>query len=100
MLKVDLANVNKRLTQLDYFLRLLNDNSKQYENKQENDLNYIEELQYLKEQLAKLNIQYYDLSVAYKQQTALFGLYKEFYAELEDILAESFNSMRATAAER
>ncbi|EEA05505.1 uncharacterized protein CMU_025110 [Cryptosporidium muris RN66] len=100
MLKLDLENVNKRLTQLDNSLKLLNDNSKQYENKQENDINYIEELQHLKEQLAKLNIQYYDLSVAYKQQTALFGLYKEFYAELEDILAESFNSMRATAAER
>ncbi|KAL7068250.1 hypothetical protein ACR3K2_13010 [Cryptosporidium serpentis] len=100
MLKLDFENVNKRLTQLDHSLKLLNNDSKQYGNKQENELNYIEELQHLKEELAKLNIQYYDLSVAYKQQTTLFGLYKEFYAELEDILAESFNSMRATVAER
>ncbi|KAK9170796.1 Coronin [Cryptosporidium meleagridis] len=97
----DLEDANKRISQLDQAIKSSCIPSKHKSIKEEQDIeSKSAELIKLKDELSKLSSEYYNLNTAYRQQSALFGLYKEFYGELEDILAESFNGMKKVAAEK
>ncbi|OII72606.1 coronin like WD40 repeat-containing protein [Cryptosporidium ubiquitum] len=99
-IKRDLEDANKRISQLDQALKS-NYISKQKDVlKKQSIENKSAELAQLREELSRLSSEYYDLNTAYRQQSALFGLYKEFYGELEDILAESFKGMQEVVADK
>ncbi|KAH7649368.1 coronin like WD40 repeat [Cryptosporidium bovis] len=103
-LRRDFDDANKRINQLDEAIKKkIVPNSKLKAESGKNDSNTDDkpiELQKLEKELNKISNEYYNLNVAYRQQSALFGLYKEFYGEIEDILAESFNVMKEVAANK
>ncbi|KAH8582096.1 coronin like WD40 repeat [Cryptosporidium sp. chipmunk genotype I] len=100
-IRKDLEDANKRISQLDQALKSNYIPSKQKAIQEKQDVeSRTAELTQLRDELSKLSSEYYDLNTAYRQQSALFGLYKEFYGELEDILAESFKGMQKVAAEK
>ncbi|KAK6591183.1 coronin like WD40 repeat [Cryptosporidium xiaoi] len=101
-LRKDFDDANKRINQLDEAIKKkMVPNSKLQAESGKNDSHTDDKLiELLKHELDKISNEYYNLNVAYRQQSALFGLYKEFYGEIEDILAESFNVMREVAANK
>lgn len=100
-IKRDLEDANKRIYQLDQALKSNYLPSRQKTMQDKHDIQHKSaELAQLKEEFSKLSSEYCDLNTAYRQQSALFGLYKEFYGELEDILAESFKGMQRVAADK
>ncbi|KAH8741135.1 coronin like WD40 repeat protein [Cryptosporidium ryanae] len=100
----DLDDANKRINQLDdaikrkftAYSKLKIRNSQEDGNSENKSAKILE----LKKELEKINMEYCDLNIAYRQQSALFGLYKEFYEEIEDILADSFRAMREVASNK
>ncbi|KAF7456564.1 coronin like WD40 repeat protein [Cryptosporidium felis] len=100
-IRKDLEDANKRISQLDKALKSQKQKAiRPSQNSEESEKKSIAELAQLKEELSRISSEYYDLNTAYRQQSALFGLYKEFYGEIEDILAESIKGMRKVAAEK